>query len=492
MKIRKDEEQTKDIIKSAVNKLADFVIPTYGPNNNGVLMNYYGMPQSLDDGVSIADQFEISENPAEQLVIEYIKETSKATSRVAKDATTTSILLLQGLIASPFLESVEEIKKGAKEAIAVLRARSKEINTEEELVKVTRIAYNHPMADYIASLAAALGADGFITVEESNGFESEFIAISGMQFDKGYISPHMVTDQAKEETNLDDVFVFVTDKKITAGKDINHLLKLAKINGSERLLIIADEVDGDALTTLVANKLRGLAMAVAVTAPFRGDQKTEFFHDICAFTGAKLVSINKDIEQTLSEDLGKAKQIIVQREKTVVIGGNSSVEEIEKRKEYYHNLAKGATLQEQHRTDSRIAALSGGIGIVKVGAVTDSELAKMLPKVRNAVSSVMLALKGGVTKGAGLGLKEINISSRTVNWALKLPATTILNNANTDITWNEDEPYNYVTREQGDFMEIGVMDATEVLVAALESAVSVACGLLSSKRMLVDVTSNKE
>jgi chaperonin GroEL len=393
-------------------------------------------------------------------------------------------------------EDVEIIKQAAEEAKLQIRAGKVNITSLEDLKKVARIAYNNnEIADNIAELVYKVGKDGVINIEESNSLQTEYKISDGMQFDKGYISPHMITDYGKMEAIIDGALILVTDKKITNHKDVLPIMQQVAASGKKELVIIADDIDGDALSTMVVNKLKDIFSVIAITAPYYGERRKEFYLDVCAVSGATLISddFGTTLKDCTLEQLGFADKVKVTKDTTTIIGGKKDDKQMDERNRYYNNVDE-EDIMEANRMRRNLAAINGGVGVIKVGANTKQEVDAMIPKIENVANSVMAAFKGGVVRGSGLSLYSVKTSSEILNEALKIPLLTICNNCNIEFEEPNslNDAYNFVTEENGYFMDVGVMDAADVICAAIDSAVSIACLLLSSKGMLVDIISNQE
>jgi len=485
MQIKTEKDGLKDIINKVVNDMVDFVKPTYGPANNNIILNTNKNVYALDDGVSISSVFS-SEDPTENAIIDLIRDVAGKTSYRVKDGTTTALLLLQGIMNSEHIEDVEVIKKGAEEAKEILLASAKEITKLKDLQKVARIAFNNEIADDIASTVFEVGKYGTVTVEKSNGLDVVFKVITGMEVDAGYVSPHMVTDYNRMEAKLENVRVLVTDQIIKHYDKFGQILEKLVLADERQLFVVSSDIDGDALSFLVVNKLEGKFTTVAINAPYHGVRNNEFNLDLCALTGAKFIEHSKDINSISLDDLGCAEKIISTADKTTIIGGDVDNEEIIERVKYYKEaIEENDNPIEKQRLEKRMASLIGGVGVIQVGANTQQEMDSMIPKVENAKNSVISAYRSGVVKGSGMALRDIETSSQVINDALKIPYQTICKNMETAES-PQSIAFNFVTKEIGDYFEVGVIDSVEVLTAAIDSAVSVACLLLKSKGIYVE------
>lgn len=491
MQVLKSNEELQETIKTTVNKLVDFVKPTYGPSNNTIIMKINGGVQAVDDGVSIARGFSLPQHD-ENAIVDLIRETASKTSNRVKDGTTTSLLLLQGIVNSidDSFEDIEGIKKAGEEAKEQLRKNSKQINTLEELKTVAKIAYNNnSISESIAQVVYEVGKDGIVTVEEGDGLDVEYKIVEGMQFNSGYLSPHMVTDYGRLEAVSENASILVTDQKINDYQNIFKLLNQLSAGGKKELVIIADEMDDATLSLLTVNKLKGNFTTIVMLANEHGARKKEFFSDVCAVTGAQLIShdFGLKLNDIKLEHLGSADKVIATNNDTKIIGGKTDIIKMTERANYYEKSIENSDNSiETARLKKNFANLSGGIGVIKVGANTIQEVITMIPKIENVVNSVMSAYKSGVVKGSGLALKDIKTSSKVLNKALKNPHEVISENCGEAPITGKDA-LNYVTKEKGDYITVGVIDATEVLTVAIDSAISVAGTLIKSKGMMYEV-----
>lgn len=447
--------KTKQIILKAVNELVDFVKPTFGPNGKKVILQKGFKFEALDDGVSIAKQFK-SKDAYENAVIEFVKEVAIKTNDKVGDGTTGSLIILQSLV-NQLSEKYEEIdltqfKKGIKKL-------SKQITSKKELEQIAFVSYNdEKMAKVIADMVDQVGKDGLVSVEESDSIETKTEVVNGMELDNGYVSSYMATND-RLEAIWEKSPILVTDKKITAIHDILPLIESIAQTGTKNLVIIADEIEGEALTTFVVNKLKGTFSVLGIKAPHFGERKREFLEDIATLTEAQLVSELKGLNFNSPNILGYAEKVIATAHNTIILGTKGNIDT-----RVTELKAQLGGIKDEFDKDflkRRIAKLTNGIGLIKVGAATESEMKFKKYKVEDAVNATQIALKGGYIKGAGVGLSLVETGSEILNKALKSP------------------------KEQLN-LEADVIDPTEVMIAQVETAVSIAKVLMNCSGILLE------
>lgn len=446
------EQYTKNsrkIIRSAVNKLVDFVEPTYGPNGKKVIIDSIHTVNPLDDGVSVARAFKLK-NPFEQTVVKLIRQVAIKTSDRAKDGTTGSLIILRALINyfnwfRRFFYNSDNLKKAVKEVKQQLLEKVTKITTVKELESVAFISYNNEeMSEIIADTIFKIGPDGIITIEGGEGFETKTKIVEGIQFNNGYLSPAMITNSERQETVYENPTIFLVDKKLSTINDILPILEKI-ITDKAKALIIAEDIESDALETIVKNRLRGTLDIVAVKIPF-GIDKMDFLNDIKSVIGGEI-----------NQATTACQKIIVTRNSTTLIGGEKPTERILQLKEQLKNTENQI---EKKKLQERIARLSSGIAIIKIGANTEAEMKAIKAKVENSVNTTQLAFKNGVVDGAGRTLMKIKTCNKALNKALKQP--------------------NKILLKRGGLSD-NVFDSVDVLIAGIESAVSIADILLTSK-----------
>jgi chaperonin GroEL len=507
---------------SGMKKAFDAVKVTLGPKARHVVLDKgFGAPEISDDGVSIVKEIELKDK-VENLGVEILKEVAEKTSDKAGDGTTTAMVLTFA-IASEGVKNVAAgahplairrgLQKGLKAVIEELKRLSKPISKKEEIAQVATIAALDPeIGQIIADTISEVGKDGVITVEESKKFGIEREVVKGLQFDRGYVSPYMITDPERMEAVLEDPYILVTDRKISALTEILPVMEKVAQTGKKNLLIIADEVEGDALATLVVNKIRGVFNGVAVKAPGFGDRKKEMLQDIAIVTGAQVISeeLGLKLENIRLEQLGRARKVVVEKEKTTIIEGKGKKEEIEGRiKQIREEIKKTESEFDKEKLQERLAKLAGGVAVIKVGAATEIEQKAKQRKTENALNATKAAIEEGILPGGGVGLlraqkalekleKELEGDEKTgvliLKKALEFPIRQIAENAGFDggVVVSEVKKkegnygFNAQTQKFEDLVESGVIDATKVVRTSLENAVSAASMLLTTEAVVAE------
>jgi len=530
----KYSEDARKILKNGLDKVANAVKVTLGPKGrNVVLGSGYGSPTITNDGVSIAKDIEL-EDKIESIGAEIIKEVASKTNDIAGDGTTTAVLLCQA-IATEGLKNVAAganplaLRKGiikAKEAVvSALKEMSKTISTREETSQVATIsAQDKEVGDLIAEVMEEVGKDGVVTVEESKTFGLSKEIVKGLQFDKGYISGYMVSNPEKMEAVLDDPYILITDKKIASLQEILPILEKIVKAGKKEMAIIADEVEGDALATLIVNKLRGIFSALAVKSPGFGDRKKEMLEDIAIVTGGQVISEEKGmkLESVELEMLGRARRIISTKENTTIVEGKGGKNEIDKRINQIKKEMKESTSDfDREKLQERLAKLSGGVGVLKVGAATEVEQKAKQHKIEDALHATKAAVEEGIVPGGGVALLRtldvlekllaeaeggdagtsdektgVNILKR----AIEEPVRQIAQNAGIDgavvVQKIKEEKgnigFNAGTMVYEDLIKAGVVDPTKVVRTALENAVSASSMLLTTEAVVADLPKKEE
>jgi chaperonin GroEL len=516
------KESARRKLLSGVKKAFDAIKVTLGPKARHVVLDKgFGAPEISDDGVSIVKEIELKDK-VENLGVEILKEVAEKTSDKAGDGTTTAMVLTYA-ISSEGIKNVAAgahplaIKKGLQKGLLAvveeLKKLSKPISKKEEIAQVATIAALDPeVGQMIADAISEVGKDGVITVEESKKFGLEREIVKGLQFDRGYISPYMITDPERMEAVLEDPYILVTDKKISALTEILPVMEKVAQTGKKNLLIIADEVEGDALATLVVNKIRGVFNGVAVKAPGFGDRKKEMLQDIAIVTGAQVISeeLGLKLENIKLEQLGRARKVVVEKEKTTIIEGKGKKEEIEARiKQIKEEIKRTESEFDREKLQERLAKLAGGVAVIKVGAATEIEQKAKQKKTENALNATRAAIEEGILPGGGVGLlraqralekleKELEGDEKTgvliLKRALEFPIRQIAENAGFDggVVVNEVKKkegnygFNAHTQRFEDLVEAGVIDATKVVRTALENGVSAASMFLTTEAVVVE------
>jgi chaperonin GroEL len=522
----KFKEDARKVLKQGLDKVANVVKTTLGPKGrNVVLGSGFGSPTITNDGVTIAKEIELEDN-VENIGAEIIKEVASKTNDIAGDGTTSAVLLCQA-IATEGLKNVAAganplaLRKGiikAKDAVlAALKEMSKPITTKEEKAQVATIsAGDSEMGNLIAEVMEEVGRDGVITTEESKTFGLSKEIVRGLQFDRGYISGYMVSNSEKMEASLEEPYILITDRKIGSLQEILPLLEKLLKAGKKELVIIADDVEGDALTTLIVNKIRGIFSALAIKAPGFGDRRKEMLQDIAIVTGAEVISEEKGmkLENTELEMLGQARRVISTKENTTIVEGKGEKSEIEARISNIRKEIAAATSEfDKEKLQERLAKLSGGVGVIKVGAATEVEQKAKQHKLEDALHATRAAVEEGIVPGGGVALLRtlpafekvvtegdektgVNILRR----AIEEPIRQISENAGVDGAvvaqkvkeGSGDFGFNAATMVYENLIKAGVVDPTKVVRTALENAVSAASMLLTTEAIVAELPKKDE
>jgi len=517
----------RQALKKGVDKVANAVKVTLGPRGSNVVLDKgFGSPTITNDGVTIAKEIEL-EDKLENLGAELVKEAADKTNDVAGDGTTTAIILASSIInnglkyltagANP-LSLQRGVNKASKTIIEELKKISHKVETHEDIVNVATISSRDPeIGNLIAEVIKEVGKDGVVTVEESKTLGLSKEIVKGLQFDRGYVSPYMITNPEKMEAVLEDPYIIITDNKISSIQDILPLLDKILQTGKKDILIIADDVTGEALATLVVNKIRGILNVVAVKAPGFGDRRKELLGDIAIVTGGKVISeeLGLKLDKVNIEDLGEARRIVVDKDKTTIVEGKGDKDEIEKRiKQIKKELEITESDFDKEKLQERLAKLSGGVAVIKVGAPTEVEQKEKQHRVDDAVRATKAALEEGIVPGGGVALlralqslKDLKVSEEDeklgveiVKKALEEPLKQIAINAglNGDVILEEvkrrngNEGFNAQTLEFTDMFKAGIVDPTKVTRSALENAVSVAGMFLTTRAVVYEIPEKKE
>lgn len=516
--IRFSEEARRAMLRG-VDALADAVKVTLGPKGrNVVLEKKFGSPLITNDGVTIAKEIEL-EDAYENMGAQLVKEVATKTNDVAGDGTTTATVLAQAMIreglknvaagANPMVLR-RGIEKAVAAAVQEIKNISKPVEGRKNIAEVAAIsASDETIGQLIADAMEKVGNDGVITVEESKGFTTELEVVEGMQFDRGYISPYMVTDTDKMEAVLDEPYILITDKKIGNIQEILPVLERV-VQAGRPLLLLAEDVEGEALATLVVNKIRGTFNAVAVKAPGFGDRRKAMLQDIGALTGAQVISeeLGLELKNTQIEQLGRARQVRVSKENTIVVDGSGEKSEIDARISQIKNQIEDTTSDfDREKLQERLAKLSGGVAVIKVGAATETELKEKKLRIEDALNSTRAAVEEGIVAGGGtalinvikaLGSVQVQGDELTgvnlVRKALESPIRQIAENAGVEgsiiIERMKSEAvgfgYNAATGDWGDMLSAGIVDPAKVTRSALQYAASVAASFLTTEAAIVD------
>jgi chaperonin GroEL len=520
-------EEARRRLQRGMDMLATAVVTTLGPKGRNVAVDRkFGSPTITHDGVTVAKEIEL-EDPFENMGAQLLKEAATKTNDIAGDGTTTSTVLAHSIVsegmknlaagANPML-----LKRGieaATKAVAdQIKAQAIEITTKEEIANVASIsAQDRVIGELIAEVMDKVGKDGVITVEESKGLEFETEYVEGMQFDRGYISPYFITDPEHMEATIEEPYVLIHDKKISAATDIVPILeKLVQI-GKRELVIISEDVDGEALATLVLNKLRGMLNVLAVKAPGFGDRRKAMLQDIAVLTGANVVSeeTGRKLESVVISDLGRAEKVVSTKDDTTVVGGKGETLQIKGRIEQIRvEIDKSTSDYDREKLQERLAKLSGGVAIIRVGAATETELKEKKHRVEDALSATRAAVEEGIVPGGGVALvnamsaldkvkmdsDDAQIGVNIVRKALEVPLRKIAENAGKDGSVilenvrrqqkekkNKNLGYNVISESYLDMVKDGVIDPAKVTRGALENAASIAAMILTTEALVTEL-----
>lgn len=491
------KKDTQDIIKSTVDEAVDIVKLTYGPAGNRVIIDKLTHRVAPDDGVQIMRDFDFND-PNKNAVMRLIRQTAISTNDKAGDGTTGSMIMLQSIMhaayARPMIPSrdiVRELKQGLSEAKEQLLAQATPVKSKDDLLKVARISFDDPViAEIIADTWNKMGKDGVVTIDRSGTRETFSSMSEGITMSRGYISPYMVTNPDKGEAVVEKPYILLTDYRMTETGDILPIMNKLAAKNINNLVIICDNIENSALATVIVNKMKGQFNVVAINVP-AGD-KAATLEDIAVMIGGKVFSEKKGsrLENAEITDLGRAEKFTATRSDSNIIGPKGKKEDVVKAIADLRMSCDSTTDEDvKKELKKRIANFSNKVAVIKVGAVTVDEERNLRFKVEDSVNAVQAAFKGGVVCGAGLALHRLETSSEILNEALKAPFKQLKINMGITVhkELKKDEAINAVSGKIGKYMDIGVIDPVQVLIAGLESAVSVAEILLTSKGMIVEV-----
>ena len=514
------DEQARRSLKKGIDALADAVKVTLGPKGHCVALDKkWGAPSVIDDGVTIAKEIELP-NPFENMGVQLVKEAATKTNDACGDGTTTSTILAHAIISGGFKNIAAgaepmALKRGIEKAIKVIIEELKRLSTEvkgkEQIVQVATItAVDKEIGDLIAEVMEKVGKDGVITVEESKGIKYETEYVEGMQFDRGYISPYFVTNAEKMETEIDDPYILITDKKVSAMSDLLPALeKILQV--SKNLLIVAEDVEGEALATLVVNKLRGTLNALAVKAPGFGDRRKAMLEDMAILTGGKVISeeVGRKLDSVTVEDLGRARRVTADKDNTTIVEGKGSEAAIKARiKQIRAQIEETVSDFDREKLQERQAKLAGGVAVIKVGAATEVELKERKHRVEDALSATRAAVEEGILPGGGVALlratsvlDKLKVTGdeatgvNIVRQAMDEPIRWIAINAGRDGAVVVDAVkkgkagvgYDAEADDFGDMVSKGIIDPTKVVRSALENAASIAAMVLITESLVCDI-----
>jgi chaperonin GroEL len=524
-------EEARRKLKNGMNVVANAVSATLGPKGRNVAVDRkFGSPTITHDGVSVAKEIEL-EDPFENMGAQLLKEAASKTNDIAGDGTTTSTVLAHAIV-NEGLKALEAgynpmlLKRGIELAsdtvVAELKKNSVKIDTKEEIASVaTNSAADEEIGALIADVMDKVGKDGVITVEESKTMQFETEYVEGMQFDRGYLSPYFITNAEQMEAQISDAYVLIYDKKISAAQDIVPLLEKLVQLGKRELVIIAEDIDGEALATLILNKIRGMLNVLAVKAPGFGDRRKAMLQDIAVLTGGQVISeeMGRKLESATVQDLGRAEKVVSDKENTTIVGGKGKKADIEGRiKEIRIEIDKSTSDYDREKLQERLAKLSGGVAIVRVGAATETEMKEKKHRVEDALSAARAAVEEGIVPGGEISLinaankldklakeysedgEEIRVGINIVKKALEAPIRKLASNAGEDGSViidtvrrtaaekkDKNIGFNVLTGKYVNMIDAGVIDPVKVVRGALENAASIAAMILTTDVLITDM-----
>jgi len=524
------QEDARRKLKRGVDVLAEAVKTTLGPKGRNVALDKkFGAPTVTHDGVTVAKDVELAD-PFENMGAQLLKEAATKTNDVAGDGTTTATVLAQAIV-NEGLRNVAaganpmRLKRGIEQAVAAVVSEIKQmavpVNGKEDIAHIATISAADPeIGNLIAEVMDRVGKDGVITVEESKGLRFETEYVEGMQFDRGYISPYFITNPDRMEAELEEPFILITDKKISAVSDILPILeKVLQVN--KNILIVAEDVDGEALATLVVNKLRGTLNVLAVKAPGFGDRREAMLQDIAILTGGQVISekVGKRLDSATINDLGRARRVVANKDETTIIEGRGSDKAVQDRiKAIRAQIEETTSDYDREKLQERLAKLSGGVAVIKVGAATEVELKEKKHRVEDALSATRAAVEEGIVPGGGVALVNaakaldaLNLEGdeatgvAIVRRALEEPLRQIAENAGMDgsvvvesVRRLQKEQnsltigYDVLANEYGDMVKKGIIDPAKVTRSALENGASIAAMILTTEALVTDLPEKKE
>ena len=514
--------EARKALETGVNKLADTVSVTLGPKGRNVVLDKsYGAPLITNDGVTIAKEIEL-EDPFENMGAQLVKEVATKTNDVAGDGTTTATVLAQAMInegmknlaagANPIILR-KGMKKATDTAVDAIKAMSSKVNGKQHIARVASIsAGDDTVGNMVADAMEKVSGDGVITIEESKTMQTELDLVEGMQFDRGYISAYMATDMDKMEASLDEPYILITDKKISNIQDILPLLEQVVQSGA-KLLIIAEDIEGEALTTLIVNKLRGTFNVVAVKAPGYGDRRKAMLEDIAILTGGQVISdeLGLDLKETTLEQCGRAKSVKVQKENTIIVDGEGDKDKIQARiAQIKKQVEETTSAFDREKLQERLAKLAGGVAVIRVGAATETEMKEAKLRMEDALNATRAAVEEGIISGGGSAYihasKEVaklvdtlegdeKTGAKIVLKALEAPLNKIATNAGLEgsVIINKVKEsevgfgFDAYKEEYVDMVEAGILDPAKVTRSALQNACSVASTLLTTESVVASI-----
>ncbi len=520
-------EDARRSLKRGIDTVANAVVTTLGPKGRNVALDkQWGAPTITHDGVTVAKEIEL-EKPFENMGAQLLKEAATKTNDIAGDGTTTATLLSHSIItegmknvaagANPMLLK-RGILAGAEAISQAITSQSIALTTKNEIANVAAIsAQDREIGEVIAEVMDKVGKDGVITVEESKGLEFEIEYVEGMQFDRGYLSPYFISDQESMESVIEEPYILIHDDKISAAQDMVPILEKLVQKGNRDLVVIAEDIDGEALATLVLNKLRGMLNCLAVKAPGFGDRRKAMLQDIAILTGGHVITEEegRTLENTTIDDLGRAEKVISTKDETTVVGGYGSESDIRGRMERIKvEIEKSTSDYDREKLQERLAKLAGGVAIIRVGAATETELKEKKHRVEDALSATRAAVEEGIVPGGGVALinaistlDEVKMTYpdeqtgvKILRTALEMPVRKIAQNAGEDgavildtVRRQQKEQdnlrigYDVLQNDFVDMVERGIIDPAKVTKGALQNAASIAAMVLSTEALITDI-----
>ncbi len=520
-------DESRAALKKGIDRLADAVKVTLGPKGRNVVLDKkFGPPQVCSDGVTIAKEIELKD-PFENMGAQLLKEAASKTNDAAGDGTTTATVLAQAIVTEGFRNVAAganpmSLKRGIELAVAALKEEIKKGSTpvkgKEQIAQVATLsAHEEEIGKLIAEVMEKVGKDGVITVEESKGTQYEVEYVEGMQIDRGYISPYFITNADRMETVIEDPYILITDKKISAVSDIlPPLERLLQI--SKSLVIIAEDVEGEALATLVVNKLRGTLNCLAVKAPGFGDRRKAMLEDIAILTGGKVISeeVGRKLDSVTVTDLGRARKVVADKDESTIVEGKGAEDAIKARiKQIKAQIDETTSDFDREKLQERLAKLAGGVAVIKVGAATEVELKEKKNRVEDALSATRAAVEEGIVSGGSVAVlnalpaldkikdedDEVLVGVNIIRKAVEEPLKLIAFNAGKEgsvivdmIKKSKKKGWGYdaATDEWGDMIERGIIDPAKVARSALENAASVAAMILTTEALITDIPEDKK
>ena len=522
-KIIKRGDEARKALESGVNQLADTVKVTLGPKGRNVVLDKkFGTPLITNDGVTIAKEIELAD-PFENMGAQLVKEVATKTNDAAGDGTTTATLLAQAMVreglknlaagANPIVMK-KGMSKAVEAAVTAIRAQSQKVNGTDDIARVGTVSSGDAfIGKLIAEAMEKVSADGVITIEESKTAETYSEVVEGMMFDRGYITPYMVTDTEKMEAVIDDAYLLITDKKISVISDILPILEQL-VQSGKKLVIIAEDVEGEALSTLIVNRLRGTLNVVAVKAPGFGDRRKEMLQDIAILTGGQVIStdLGMELKDTTLAQLGRARQVKVTKETTTIVEGAGAKDDIQARIAQIHAQIETTTSEyDKEKLQERLAKLSGGVAVIKVGAATETEMKEKKLRIEDALNATRAAVEEGIVAGGGTAYVVASKAAQAtaaklsgdektganmIATALRAPICQIAANAGVEgavildkVSKSKNANFGYDAAHDtfGDMIENGIVDPTKVCRSALENAASVSSMVLTTESLVADL-----